>query len=103
MPASRQHRDRRREKRGLRLARSWKRARTGRAAKPVNRLHLAEETIDLGLGAAAARRCQPSALQLAIISAFQALAELLGTVAFLRPPDQGAQAWPAWRAVDFWY
>jgi hypothetical protein len=37
---------------------------------------------------AAARSSQPSALQLAIVPAFQPLAELLGAVAFHRPPDQ---------------
>ena len=40
----------------------------------------AEDTIELGLGAGIARRCQPSALQLAIVPAFQPLAELFGAV-----------------------
>ena len=69
------------------------------ATRPPTSLRLAEDTLDLGLGAGIARRCQPSALQLAIVAAFQALAELLRAVASLRPPNQRPQARRAWRPL----
>jgi len=47
-------------------------------------------TIEFGLGAGIAGRCQSGALPLAIVSAFQPLAELFGAVAFLCPPDMAA-------------
>ena len=50
-------------------------------------------TIEFGLGAGIAGRCQSGALPLAIVSAFQPLAELFGAVAFLCPLNQGAHAW----------
>jgi hypothetical protein len=55
-----------------------------RIAASVLRQQPVELSVELAL-IAAARSSQPSALPLAIVSAFQELAELLGAVAFQRP------------------
>jgi hypothetical protein len=49
-----------------------------------------EFVVELSLGAAS-RPGQPLALLLTLVAPSQALAELLSAVAFLCPPDQGAQ------------
>src|SRR4051812_9695216 len=47
---------------------------------------IAQNLVEFGLGTSIARRCQPSAQQLAIVASFQPLAELLGAVALHCPP-----------------
>src|SRR6059058_5369475 len=81
MPAPGQHPDRRGASRGVWLARSMETER-GQGTPPRLRW-IAEHVGQFGLGAGIARRCQPSALQLAIVSPFQPLAELFGAVACL--------------------
>ena len=76
--------------RSMRLAPSMETER-GQGTPPRLR-RIAQYLDEFGLGAGIVRRCQPAALQLAIVSAFQPLAELLGAIAFLRPPHQDAQA-----------